>query len=188
MITPRSADGIGQDMGAKALRLVLFSIGVSAALGFLAFFIGLPLIIGFEMAAAERRDCQQMTALAQDAAKVEYLRNWTEKKIADPAFLERYGKYGTGFNYPGDPGMFRMHGFDFDAVGIDPIRVGLLLVREDFENYRDPANIKAVAFSIHNAGVFISVNNSSGYGRRESGPYMRVTVVNDDVWVSCRSH
>jgi Sec-independent protein secretion pathway component TatC len=53
-------------MNERVQRRIVNFIGAAVALSFLGYFVGIPLMIGFAMVSAERRDCEQMTTLAKD--------------------------------------------------------------------------------------------------------------------------
>jgi hypothetical protein len=175
-------------MNERVQRRIVNFIGAAVALCFLGYFVGIPLMIGFAMVSAERRDCEQMTTLAKDAAKVEYLKRWTESTIADPAFMEEFGMFGGDFQYPGDPEKFRKYQLDLQSVGIDPGRVGLYLKRKKYEDYRDPANVRWAMFQIRNADLAIKIGEATDTSLREPASNEEVTVINDQVSVWCRTH
>jgi hypothetical protein len=180
--------GPWRDMDEKAQWRIVTFTGIVAALGFGAVFVLPGLAFVFGLLAAEIWDCRQMTALAKNPAKIEYLKHWTGAKIADPAFLEEYGKFGRGFQYPSDPEKFRKHELDLQSVGIDPEHFGLYLKRRNFEDYRDPDNIRWVVFQIHNADVVIKINKANDISLREPASNEDATIVNDEVSVWCRTH
>ena len=128
--------------------------------------------------------CRDVTVIARDVDRVNYLKNWITESLSNPKFLEIERKNRLSRHADPTREEFAQINFDLDYLGMDLSGAGIDLHRDLNADYLDPTNIKSVSFSQGRDSIVIRVNGSKALGVCIGEGRKRIDIT-DDVTVLC---